>query len=223
MCGKSIIVVIMVFILIGSLTLLGLATGDPSVRGVFIWLPGTQPGQADAAASVETCRPCHAQQVQEWFGSMMAHAVRDPMVNALRQGMKRSVALLLSAAKLEVVAGRTNDSVNTIVRVVNLTGHKLPTGFSEGRRMWVNIVGKNSSGEIVFQSGVYDSLSKELLHDSQLKVYEAETGMSPRWAAQLGFQAGISFIAALNDNQPSYYLTSDCALLRYIPHGFHEQ
>jgi len=383
-------------------------------RGISIWLPGTQPGQADTAASLESCRACHAQQVQEWQGSMMAHAPRDPLFNALlavtskytqplgldvgeyclrchspsgwlagrshagtvkelygtdldgvncdfchrsidpvrpdtaaivggkvlgygngmyvvqkyqlpvrssrgnlahpyestvadeffrksefcgvchdvsnpylspapqttpphlqvpvertysewklswyatrgeagtcqschmtkfpgfgsslpgsryrldvashdftggntfsprtvadywqginrdaiADGISRSTSLLQRAARVEVAAGIERDSVVALVRLTNLTGHKLPTGFPEGRRIWISVVGKNKNGVVVFESGKYDSVTSRLVADAYLKVYETKPGISPALASVMGFSPGPSFHAAVND------------------------
>lgn len=119
---------------------------------------------------------------------------------ALQKGMRRSLELLKSASTVEVSAGRVSDSVVAIVRLVNLTGHKLPTGFPEGRLLWLNVVGRNSDGNIVFQSGVYDSVSGGLNRDDQIKIYEVKPGISYALAATLGVSPGPSFHAALNDS-----------------------
>ena len=42
------------------------------------------------------------------------------------------------------------------VRVVNLTGHKLPTGYPEGRRMWVNVKVWDG-GALVHEVNPYDT------------------------------------------------------------------
>ena len=39
------------------------------------------------------------------------------------------------------------------IKVTNLTGHKLPTGYSEGRRMWLNVQVRDANGGLVFESG----------------------------------------------------------------------
>ncbi len=132
--------------------------------------------------------------------------------NAINLGLHEANVILGEAATLEVVAGRESDSVIAHVRVTNLTGHKLPTGFPEGRQMWLNVVGRNRFGEIVFESGAYDEVERKVQHDSQLKLYHTEPGISFRLAASLGVTAGPSFLAALND---SVYVDN-----RIPPRGF---
>lgn len=62
------------------------------------------------------------------------------------------------------------------VRVTNLSGHKLPTGYSEGRRMWLHLRVSDNNGNTVFESGAYDPATAVLSQDAQLKVYEVLQG-----------------------------------------------
>ncbi len=119
--------------------------------------------------------------------------------NALAQGKQRATETLQSAAALEVTAYRTSDTVHTLVRITNLAGHKLPTGYPEGRRAWLNIVGRNSAGDTVFQSGEYDFETAELTHDTQVKIYETKPGLTTATAAQHSLTPGPSFYFILND------------------------
>lgn len=63
------------------------------------------------------------------------------------------------------------------VRVTNLAGHKLPTGYSEGRRMWLNLRVVDNNGDPVFESGAYDDATAVLTEDPQVKVYEVLQGI----------------------------------------------
>jgi uncharacterized repeat protein (TIGR01451 family) len=60
------------------------------------------------------------------------------------------------------------------VRVTNKSGHKLPTGYPEGRRIWLNVRAYNAAGQLVFESGAYNAQSGVLADDPYLKVYEAK-------------------------------------------------
>ncbi len=119
---------------------------------------------------------------------------------ALQRGRERSVVMHRRAAALEVAAGREGASTVSLVRVTNLTGHKLPTGFAEGRRMWISVAGKNSDGVIVFQSGQYDAVTRTLLEDDQIKIYEAKLGPSSVTAASLNISAAPTFLPAFSDS-----------------------
>lgn len=57
------------------------------------------------------------------------------------------------------------------VTVTNQTGHKLPSGYSEGRMAWLEVT-VVYDGEVLFSSGLWnDATGLEL--DDQLRVYEA--------------------------------------------------
>jgi len=87
------------------------------------------------------------------------------------------------------------------VTITNRTGHKLPTGYPEGRRMWIQVVAKDEFGGVVYESGAYDASTGVLTHDEDAIVYEAELGISPALAAALSAgPGGPSFHFALNDS-----------------------
>jgi hypothetical protein len=65
-------------------------------------------------------------------------------------------AHLRGAASLTVVSrAETPAGLEVVVRVDNLTGHKLPTGYPS-RRMWLHVRGLSASGALVWESGGYD-------------------------------------------------------------------
>lgn len=121
----------------------------------------------------------------------------DPAV--LAEGAVRSKALMAKAATLDVAIVPEGDSVRANVTVTNRTGHKLPTGYPEGRRMWIQLVAYDSQDQPVFTSGAYDAATGVLAHDPWLQTYETHLGISPPLAAALGAAAGPSFHFALND------------------------
>jgi hypothetical protein len=119
---------------------------------------------------------------------------------ALQEGKSRAEATLQRAADLHTVAYRFSDTlVRATVKITNKTGHKLPTGYPEGRRMWLNLLAFDSSGTKIFESGKYEYDSAKLVYDSQIKIYEAKHGMTDAIAARYALQAGPSFHFGLND------------------------
>ncbi|HYQ86437.1 MAG TPA: T9SS type A sorting domain-containing protein [Bacteroidota bacterium] len=118
---------------------------------------------------------------------------------ALSAGRDRAIATLQRAADLRLTAYRFRDTVHASVRITNRTGHKLPTGYPDGRRMWINVVASDSAGGTVFESGSYNPDSALLAHDPQLKIYETVQGMTSATAATFGLQPGPSFHFFLND------------------------
>ena len=123
----------------------------------------------------------------------------DPSrAEALAAGIERSRYMLQNAASL--LAARYGDQL--MVTVINQTGHKLPSGYVEGRRMWLQVEGYDAEGTLIYSSGAYDEASGELhgYHaDPTLKVYESEQGLTPEWANELGLPAGPSFHFILNN------------------------
>jgi len=63
------------------------------------------------------------------------------------------------------------------VRITNLTGHKLPTGYGEGRRMWLHLVARDGSGSLIWESGSWSPSTGALSRDPQLKIYEVQQGI----------------------------------------------
>lgn len=81
---------------------------------------------------------------------------------------------LAEAATLEVNAPAMVDLAQGIsgwdVKVTNNTGHKLPSGYSEGRVMWLEVIGRYGEA-VVYSSGRW--LGDELEGDAQQRTYEA--------------------------------------------------
>jgi hypothetical protein len=118
---------------------------------------------------------------------------------ALADGAARAVSMLGKAAGLDLAVVAEGDSFRADVTVTNRTGHKLPTGYPEGRRVWLEIVARNGAGVPVYRSGAYDPATGVLTHDPDLVLYEVELGLSPGLAALLGLAPGPSFHFVLND------------------------
>ena len=75
----------------------------------------------------------------------------------LQSAALRSTTLLQSAAKLSIEVADAADArgaINVAIRVENLTGHKLPTGYPS-RRMWLHVQALDRRGRIVFESGAH--------------------------------------------------------------------
>ena len=110
-------------------------------------------------------------------------------IAAIRAGKVRAQNQLRMAASLSVEG-------NTLT-VVNLTGHKLISGYPEGRRMWLNVKWYAADDTPLREDGEYGPMIVDLdgeplevetildLHDSHTKIYEAHYGMTQEWANQL--------------------------------------
>lgn len=112
---------------------------------------------------------------------------------AIDAGIVRSRQQLRAAADLIVNSAGENLSV----KIVNKTGHKLPTGYPEGRRMWINVKFFNGNS-LISESGAYN-LSTAVLNTTGTKIYECKPGFSALWAAAIGKAAGPSFNFAINN------------------------
>lgn len=113
----------------------------------------------------------------------------------LQAAKQRAIDMLQLAATVEA----TPTTAGVSVRVINETGHKLPSGYPEGRRIWLNVVALDGGGQTVFESGEYDFATGLLIHDEQEKIYEIHPGLSPGLAGFLGLPAGKSFHFVLVD------------------------
>jgi hypothetical protein len=121
----------------------------------------------------------------------------DP--DAQQRVAQRATEMLQKAATLELSDSTVGDRPVVTVKITNRTGHKLPTGYPEGRRMWLEVRARDASGAMVYHSGAYDAATATLTEDADAVVYEKHLGLSPAWAAQLGLAAGSSFHFVLND------------------------
>ncbi len=90
----------------------------------------------------------------------------------------RTVQMLRDASDMEL--SQVGNQLK--VRVVNQSGHKLPTGYPEGRRMWVNVKFYDAKNVLVAERGAYDHDTAEL-NTEDTKVYEAKHGIDAAVAA----------------------------------------
>ena len=112
-------------------------------------------------------------------------AMNDPAIG----GKARAKQNLEQAASLTVT--------DNVVRVVNLTGHKLISGYPEGRRMWLNVQWYDAADALIAEDGAYGAITALIdgvptsvdtlldLDDPYTRVYEAHGAMTQQWAGQL--------------------------------------
>ena len=82
------------------------------------------------------------------------------------------------SATVEIIAESSlSDSISAQVMVTNLSGHKLPTGYGEGRRMWLNVTARDGLDQVFWESGAWDPSTGILTHDPQVKIYEVQQGI----------------------------------------------
>lgn len=155
----------------------------------------------------QTCQDCHmpqadsdpvfacAQQQNDRAGELPVHrfvggntwvprVLRDEYPNLGRTDeYDASIAwatdmLQNQSATVEVTSlAPSGDVLEAQVRVTNLTGHKLPTGYPEGRRMWLQVTARDGDDTVLWQSGAYDESTGILTEDEQAKIYQVKPGI----------------------------------------------
>jgi hypothetical protein len=175
-------------------------------------------------SSVSTCQDCHMQDItakganqgvdrtdmgwhdltggNTFIGEYLKTNYANNVVNdaAIDSGMSRATKMLQLAATMSVEA--VFDSVT--VTITNETGHKLPSGYPEGRRMWINMKAYLNQS-LIQESGAYDPSTGVLSHgvtDPTTKIYEIKPGLSYDHGIALGYsesEIGPSFHFVLND------------------------
>jgi len=142
----------------------------------------------------------------------------DDLVEA---SVARNRLMLQAAADLHAIQYGT--TLRT--RITNQSGHKLPTGFSDGRRMWMNLRYLDQHGELIAERGSYDYATHTLEAEDTV-VFEASLGLDEDLAAQLGVKPGktFNFVLAntvLKDNRipPRGFSNQKAALNQTTPVG----
>jgi hypothetical protein len=144
---------------------------------------------------------------------------------ALADGQQRAIDNLTQSAALAVEGN--------MLRIVNLTAHKLISGYPEGRRMWVRVRWYDSGGRLLREDGRYGRMTVQLdgqplevetildLKDVNTKIYEAHGALTQEWAAQLlawGFDPALP----LGYDRVSGQVTATLGELAARPPGSYE-
>lgn len=137
---------------------------------------------------------------QDSLGQLrLGGGVTANQVTAMDLGQLRAVQHLTEAASLNI----DNDTL----KVVNLTGHKLISGYPEGRRMWLNIKWYDASSNLLREDGAYGPLFDDDeqpvmianpaggadvhvesiidLEDPNIRIYDAHNAVTKEWAETL--------------------------------------
>jgi hypothetical protein len=127
-------------------------------------------------------------------------------------------------------AGTLDVNGNT-VRITNMTGHKLISGYPEGRRMWLNIKFYDAAGNPLEEIGQWGPLPATAtnpvdgstftpwsivdLDNPKLKVYEVHPAMTKEWADVLlsvGYPTNMPLSFDRLTGQPDFTLGQLAAL-----------
>lgn len=174
-------------------------------------------GGTDAGV-VATCQDCHMPRVSgqacvfagtrsdlarhdfagasAWVLDAIANVYGDAGVDvaALGVGRANAVAMLERATSIAV----TQSGATLAVRMTNESGHKLPTGHIEGRRVWANVQLFDAASTLVKEYGAYD-LATATLDEATTTVFEMLIGLSPEASRITGLPAGVTTHMSLAD------------------------
>lgn len=117
-------------------------------------------------------------------------------ISGLNDGILRAKNNLENSAALSLTGNN--------LKVVNLTGHKLISGYPEGRRMWLNIVWRDAQNNIIREDGEYGAMvvnidvnndgnidASDIVEtiidpdDPNSKIYEVHGAVTQEWASKL--------------------------------------
>lgn len=174
--------------------------------------------------NVRTCQDCHMPRVEGYGASRVLGALLRPDMgkhtfNGANTWVLRSVATLYPDYETDLTEMSVNASIERsqgmmaaasdlelsfdgystlTTRIVNYSGHKLPTGYPEGRRMWINVQYYGVNDVLLAEYGAYDN-DLATLSTGDTKVYEAKMGLDAHAAAASGKPVGESFHFVLNN------------------------
>ncbi|MDJ1140432.1 hypothetical protein [Marinicella marina] len=167
-----------------------------------------------------------------WIPQVIKTIYGDQL-ESINEGIKESLDLSTDYAlnKLQnesalieaTLTNQTSDELNINVKVTNLSGHKLPTSYAEGRRMWLHIVAKDGANNAFWESGAYDENTGILTEDTQLKVYEALQGIwNPDPDGNSSTEDGNCEVSDENGDKMFHFVLNNCVAKdnRIPPLGF---
>jgi hypothetical protein len=101
----------------------------------------------------------------------------DLTINWAHQMLQSSAQVSASVTSYQAPNGGNAGTLGVRAVVTNLSGHKLPTGYAEGRRMWLNLQVRDAGNTLVAESAAYDGASATLNVDAQAHIYEIRQGI----------------------------------------------
>ncbi len=111
-------------------------------------------------------------------------STRDPLLTRAQRITELSLRDGVNLEDLSVVEVSAG-VYEAKVRVVNRTGHKIPSGYPDGRRFWISLDVKNASGS-VYTSGFYDDATAELKTSATTPFSRARTNLIASGAVPVG-------------------------------------
>ncbi len=141
------------------------------------------------------------------------------MTAAMNRGVLRARASLQRAGALDITGNA--------LRVTNLTGHKLISGYPEGRRMWLRTRWRNELNQLLREDGSYGSFTTTVngtpytvssITDPNAQIYQTKLGITQDWALQL-LLLGTSPTTPIEFDRVTGNVTLTLAQLAAMPTG----
>ena len=113
------------------------------------------------------------------------------------------------------------------MRVTNLTGHKILTGYPEGRRIWLRTTWRNELNQVLREDGGYGTFTSNVngtnysvnsITDPNARVYQAKLGITQDWALEL-LGLGVSPTLPLSFDRVTGAVTMTLVQLASMPAG----
>ena len=158
-------------------------SGDPAARACNMHDDGARAGDLSVHEFVgaNTWVPAI---IRGEYGAGLS-GVEDRIDDLSRTIVRARHMLTERSARIETTVAPFVPGSNQLqvsVKVTNLAGHKLPTGYAEGRRMWLHVTAHWPGDKAPFwQNGAWDPQTGALDMDAQTRVYETKQGI---WNAQ---------------------------------------
>lgn len=142
---------------------------------------------------------------------------------AMDRGILRARASLKRAAALDITGNQ--------LRITNLTGHKLITGYPEGRRMWVRTTWRNELNQVLREDGRYGPMTANVngtnytvntIQDPNAQVYETKMGLTQDWALKLLTLGVLPTVPLTFDHQTGAVTMTIGQLAAMAPGASHE-
>ena len=161
----------------------------------------------------------------KWLDSQSPSRLRlgKGITPIMSQAMDRGVL----RARASLKRGGALDITGNTLRVTNLTGHKILTGYPEGRRIWIRTKWMNELNQVLREDGGYDSFTSTVngtpytvasITDPNARIYQAKFGITQDWAMQL-LLAGVSPMLPLSFDRTNGNVTMTLAQLASMPAG----
>lgn len=120
---------------------------------------------------------------------------------------------------------RDGDTARALVEVVNLTGHKLPTG-TPSRRLWLRARLRDADGKVLVASGEVDARGRIVGADGQPLAFERRGGPSERHVQRVNSADDVAIwgsVLAGDDGKPTFRLLAAAGFAkddRILPKGW---